>query len=41
VSLYGSLSEVQKLSLLVEDIHISGTSNSEEGRTKKWAEIGS
>jgi hypothetical protein len=41
VSLYGSLSDVHKLSLLVENIGISGPSNSEEGRRKKWAEIGS
>jgi hypothetical protein len=37
---YGSLSDVHKLSVLVENIRISGTSNSEEGRRKKWAEIG-
>jgi hypothetical protein len=34
VSLFDSLSEVQKLSLLLEYILISGITNSEDGRRK-------
>jgi len=36
-SLYGALSDMQRLSFVVENTRISGTSSSEERRTEKWA----
>ena len=39
VSLYGSLSDMQKLSSLVENTRISGASTPEEGRVEKWVRL--
>jgi hypothetical protein len=36
-SLYGALSDMQRLSFVVENTRISGTSSSKERRTEKWA----